>query len=205
MTRQPRPERRSPAAASPLSSDRRQRKATAARKTLVDAALAQMGEQGVHDTRIADITEAADVAKGTFYAHFVSKAAVLAAAVDRVVSDLLELPPPRGLPAAPAARAAACVAAHLERLLENPGELKVLDQARGQLLLDPVGMAAVADSFSRYHQFWSRTLGDRRPQPGRVATGMLLGVAVGLHLHGSRADLLEAVEALTAAVEAMRS
>jgi AcrR family transcriptional regulator len=40
---------------------------------LVHAGLAVIGKRGLYETTVEHITEAADVGKGTFYAHFASK------------------------------------------------------------------------------------------------------------------------------------
>jgi AcrR family transcriptional regulator len=37
---------------------------------LVQAGLAVIGRRGIYETTVEHITEAADVGKGTFYAHF---------------------------------------------------------------------------------------------------------------------------------------
>jgi AcrR family transcriptional regulator len=52
---------------------RAQRTREATRAKLIDAAGAVMADKGVEGTTIADITEAADVATGSFYNHFTSK------------------------------------------------------------------------------------------------------------------------------------
>jgi len=43
------------------------------RRTLITCALALFHEKGVHFTKVEDITERADVGKGTFYRHFQTK------------------------------------------------------------------------------------------------------------------------------------
>lgn len=60
-----RPPRRSP--------DRRQRRSAEIRERLFRAALKLFGEKGFAETTVEDITEAADVGKGTFFNHFPSK------------------------------------------------------------------------------------------------------------------------------------
>src|SRR5574337_210375 len=42
-------------------------------ESLVQAGLAVIGKRGLYETTVEHITEAADVGKGTFYAHFPSK------------------------------------------------------------------------------------------------------------------------------------
>ncbi|MEO6113521.1 MAG: TetR/AcrR family transcriptional regulator [Sphingomicrobium sp.] len=55
-------------------------------RKILDAALAEFGQQGFHDSSIVGITARAKVALGTFYTYFDSKEAVFAALV-RDMSD----------------------------------------------------------------------------------------------------------------------
>jgi AcrR family transcriptional regulator len=59
------------------------------RQELMDAAIRVFAEQGVHGSTVADITRAADVAKGTFYLYFDSKEHLLGALKERFVDDIL--------------------------------------------------------------------------------------------------------------------
>lgn len=60
-----------------MSARRRQQKEVTAQR-LFDVAVGLFLERGYHETTVAAITEAAGVAKGTFFTHFPSKEAVLA-------------------------------------------------------------------------------------------------------------------------------
>src|SRR5246127_2706617 len=71
------PSRRSMAAAQPRS-DRRERRRLETRERLYRAALELFGERGFLETTVEDITEAADVGKGTFFNYFPTKEHVLA-------------------------------------------------------------------------------------------------------------------------------
>jgi AcrR family transcriptional regulator len=57
---------------------RRERRRVEVRERLYRAALALFAERGYAETTVEDITEAADVGKGTFFNHFPSKEHVLA-------------------------------------------------------------------------------------------------------------------------------
>jgi AcrR family transcriptional regulator len=70
--------RRSMAAVHPRS-DRRERRRLETRERLYRAALELFGERGFLETTVEDITEAADVGKGTFFNYFPTKEHVLAA------------------------------------------------------------------------------------------------------------------------------
>src|SRR5438045_7265418 len=60
-------------------SDRRQRRSAEIRERLFRAALALFAKKGFADTTVEDITEAADVGKGTFFNYFPSKDHILIA------------------------------------------------------------------------------------------------------------------------------
>lgn len=59
--------------------DRRQRRSAEIRERLFRAALALFAEKGFMETTVEDITNAADVGKGTFFNHFPSKDHILLA------------------------------------------------------------------------------------------------------------------------------
>src|ERR1700747_3362092 len=72
------PGRRSMSGVRP-SSDRRERRRLETRERLYRSALELFGERGFLETTVEDITEAADVGKGTFFNYFPTKEHVLAA------------------------------------------------------------------------------------------------------------------------------
>src|SRR6266436_10142973 len=59
--------------------DRRQRRSAEIRERLFGAALKLFAEKGFVETTVEDITNAADVGKGTFFNHFPSKDHILLA------------------------------------------------------------------------------------------------------------------------------
>jgi len=61
------------------STSRRQRRSAEIRERLFRAALALFGKKGFAETTVEDITEAADVGKGTFFNYFPSKDHILLA------------------------------------------------------------------------------------------------------------------------------
>ena len=76
---------------------RRERHRTETRDRLYRAALALFAERGFLETTVEDITEAADVGKGTFFNYFPTKEHILAefggqrtAAVERALQDARE-------------------------------------------------------------------------------------------------------------------
>jgi AcrR family transcriptional regulator len=77
MTRKP-TRRSNPKRTAPFS-DRRQRRSAELRERLFRAALALFGKKGFAETTVEDVTEAADVGKGTFFNYFPSKDHILLA------------------------------------------------------------------------------------------------------------------------------
>lgn len=63
----------------PVSPDRRQRRSAEIRERLFRAALGLFAKKGFAETTVEDITEAADVGKGTFFNYFPSKDHILIA------------------------------------------------------------------------------------------------------------------------------
>ena len=84
---------------------RRERKKRETRRGLMDAALRLFGERGYDATTVKDITDAADVAKGTFFNYFDTKEAILPAiAAHRLEQLEAALSPEHGAPTSPADR-----------------------------------------------------------------------------------------------------
>ncbi|MTD45507.1 TetR family transcriptional regulator [Conexibacter sp. W3-3-2] len=69
-------------ASPPAPSDRRARRKAETRARLLDGARVVFARQGVDATRINEITEEADIGFGSFYNHFESKDAIVAALVE---------------------------------------------------------------------------------------------------------------------------
>ena len=87
---QPRSRRKpsSRAAAMPPAPDRRQRRSAEIRERLFRAALKLFAEKGFAETTVEDVTNAADVGKGTFFNYFPSKEHILIAFSDMQLAKL---------------------------------------------------------------------------------------------------------------------
>src|SRR6266576_2358827 len=79
MARRAKPIRPSGLSGSLSNSDRRQRRSADIRERLFRAALDLFAQKGFAETTVEDITEAADVGKGTFFNYFPSKDHILLA------------------------------------------------------------------------------------------------------------------------------
>ena len=71
-----------------VPASRFERRKTRTRSELLGAAVRVLSDKGFHDTKIADIADAADVGVGTFYLHFETKDALFDALVDDTVRRL---------------------------------------------------------------------------------------------------------------------
>ena len=67
---------------------RQQRRVSATHSKLLDAARMVLSEKGLDSATIADITERADVGKGTFYYHFKDKEGVIVALIKGLLEEL---------------------------------------------------------------------------------------------------------------------
>jgi AcrR family transcriptional regulator len=72
----------------PATSDRRQRRSAEIRERLFRSALELFAQKGFAETTVEDITEAADVGKGTFFNYFPSKDHILLAFGEMQLSKL---------------------------------------------------------------------------------------------------------------------
>ena len=63
----------------------------ARRRQILDAAIIVFAEHGYHGASIGQIIERAQIARGTFYLYFQSKAAVFASVLDQAMADLRTL------------------------------------------------------------------------------------------------------------------
>src|SRR5271169_4664392 len=70
------------------TSDRRQRRSAETRERLFHSALELFAQKGFAETTVEDITEAADVGKGTFFNYFPSKDHILLAFGEMQLSKL---------------------------------------------------------------------------------------------------------------------
>ena len=73
---------------SPLSSDRRSRRSAETRERIFRAALGVFSKKGFAETTVEDITNAADVGKGTFFNYFPNKDHILLAFAEMQIARL---------------------------------------------------------------------------------------------------------------------
>jgi AcrR family transcriptional regulator len=180
--------RRTPATGVPRLS-RRERRKIATREALITAAQEVIAVKGVYLAVIEEITERADVAKGSFYQYFRNRDELLEVLLTRRLEELrirIEATPPTGT-------FAACVRTlighHLDYFLHHEDFLLFLHQIRGLITLNKEETPAVRDAYRRYLGFLAEQLpthatppqGDSpTPEEGACA---LLGVLTGFLSH----------------------
>lgn len=170
---------------------RADRKKAVRRDALVQAALELFRERGLHGTRVEDITERADMAKGAFYTYFDSKdalvAELLADAVRVLEQDyLVKLDGQQG-----AERIERLTALHGAFLDEHPTYSLLLHQTRG-LLLVPVADSStepLRPIFRRYLDLIADALG---ADQGRAADRRAVAAVVAGGVAGARAFAIAA-------------
>lgn len=131
--------------------DRAQRRASRTRRRLMDAALAMFSETGFDATRIEQITERADVGKGTFYRHFSNKDEVMVLLVNDAVDHLVERIREPMSPASTLQQVLEhLLAAHLDFFQNRTDEFLLLFQGRLYLKLQRDANAELEPPMMRY-------------------------------------------------------
>ena len=133
-------------AASPASEGKAPRTARGEKtlRKILDAALAEFGQNGFHDSSIVGITARAKVALGTFYTYFDSKEAVFAALVQDMSGQVRDYVYPvfegasDGLDAERRA-----LAAYLRFVVDHKEVYRIIDEAE---FVDPAGFRAHYES-----------------------------------------------------------
>jgi AcrR family transcriptional regulator len=123
-------------------------------ENLVQAGLAVIGQRGVYETTVEHITEAADVGKGTFYAHFASKEDLVFHLVRHGFDELMATTTTGGrADGTPAVRLAALIRGQLDVLGRRRDLVILLHQVRGLLILQPEARERLRREYRRYVRF----------------------------------------------------
>jgi AcrR family transcriptional regulator len=132
----------------------------ATRKRLVASALALFARNGIFNTTVEQITEAADVGKGTFYEHFPSKTAIIRHLLQEGFAELLDR-------CRTELQSATTPEEKLKRLLsaqfsffDEHGDLLILfHEVRGLLKLKTDEAALLQREYKGYVRFLAQQLG----------------------------------------------
>lgn len=147
-----------------ITTDRTRRRTLRTRRRLLDAALALFTEKSISGTSIEEITERADVGKGTFYRYFPSKDAVMLALVEEGVDRLVERirsAEPRSLDEA----LTQLLDAHVLFFKQNVKQFLLLFQGQVLLKLQQDVSNGLDLPYMRYLEVIERRLAPFIPQP----------------------------------------
>lgn len=135
----------------PRIEGRASRRASKTRQKLLDAALYIFNTKGVEACAIEDITESADVGKGTFYRHFMDKLDILRTLLDLAMDDLARRMPAIEAPALSCdERINQIFTAHLSFLAERPDLFRVFLQAQTMVAARSSAVPGLQPPFARY-------------------------------------------------------
>ena len=168
---------------------RRERRKIATREALIQAAQEVIATKGMYLAAIEEITERADVAKGSFYQYFQDRNDLLRVLLIRRLEELrasIETIPTTGTFAQ---RVSWLVRSHLEYFLRHEDFLLFLHQIRGFSRMADDETSAVRDAYRGYLAFLaeqllpadSTALPDSATQEERAC--VLLGILTGFLSH----------------------
>lgn len=188
------------------------RRASVTHERLLQAALAVFNSKGFDGCAIEDITEAADVGKGTFYRHFRDKHAILSTLVQIAISEVeSKLAAHPAGPASIREAVVSVVKAHAALFRDRQNLFMLLAQAQGILATRKELYPELQQDFSRYWDLLDKQLATPSPvgappvspRPGSVAvSGAILGfVTAGLGVLPA-AEVAEKLESSCAAIAA---
>ena len=188
-TSRPMPVQPAPSGVQPTRLSRRERRKSATREALIKAAHDVIATKGVYFAVIEEITERADVAKGSFYQYFRNRDELLDVLLTHRLEELrtcIEAIPPMDT-------FAACVRAlihqHLDYFFHHEDFLLFLHQLRGLITMNKDETPAVRDTYRRYLEFLAERLpADGMQPPGHGPTPAegvcaLLGLLAGFLSH----------------------
>ena len=135
----------------PRTEGRASRRASKTRQRLLDAALYIFNTKGIEGCAIEDITESADVGKGTFYRHFMDKLDILRTLLDLAADDLVKRFPPSNSPAVSIEdRITQIINAHVTFLTERSDLFLVFLQGQTMVAARPSAVPGLQPPFARY-------------------------------------------------------
>ena len=156
---------------------RTERRKERTRRLLKEVALALFYEKGLYWTTVEDITDRADVGKGTFYHYFPTKEALILTLLhdghDQVLDRVREAVS-TARPGGPAVSAA--TRALLDFYAERPDFLLLFHQIRGFLQLRTAGAKELHDAYAKHLDELGRAV--KRAFNGRAAATTHRGLGI---------------------------
>src|SRR4029450_5447000 len=188
-TPSPMPVQHAPSEVQPPRLSRRERRKSATREALITAAQDVIATKGWSFAVIEEITERADVAKGSFYQYFRNRDELLDVLLTRRLEELrmhIEAMPP---PGTFAVGVRTLISHHLDYFLHHEDFLLFLHQLRGLITMNQDERLAVRDAYRRSLGFfaaWLLAHGAQPPEDGPIpeeGACALLGVLTGFLSH----------------------
>jgi len=169
----------------PARLSRRERRKIATREALIRAAQEVIAVKGVYLAVIEEITERADVAKGSFYQYFRDRDDLLQVLLTRRLEELQAEITAASPPRAFIERARLLLHHHLEYFLRHEDFLLFLHQIRGLIKMKGDETLVVRETYQQYLKFlaeWlqpsggkTRTTGKTREEEACALLGFLTG------------------------------
>jgi len=184
---------------------RASRRASKTRRRLLDAALYIFNTKGVEGCAIEDITESADVGKGTFYRHFMDKLDILRTLLDLAVDDFVKrLPLETGPVMSFDDRVTQIINAHTTFFTERGDLFMVFLQGQTMVAVRPAAVPGLQPPFARYLSEIERRVTPALPAgsdpvlarrtASLVAAAACGTVTVGLSVSGSKHDVINTLD-----------
>lgn len=121
------------------------------RRALMDVALGLFYEKGIYWTKIEDITEEADIGKGTFYQYFETKEELLRALLQQGLESLLVSMSEAVRATGPGGKSiGAVIQGQVDFYLKHPEYLLLFHQVRGLLQLRVEHVKGLRDVYDGY-------------------------------------------------------
>ena len=170
----------------PRTEGRASRRASKTRQRLLDAALYIFNTKGIEGCAIEDITESADVGKGTFYRHFMDKLDILRTLLDLATDDLVLRMPPVQVPAISFEdRITQLFNAHIMFLSERSDLFLVFLQGQTMVATRASAIPGLQPPFARYITELERRLIPVLSGPSKAAEVRSLAVTLGSVICGN--------------------
>lgn len=192
---------------------RRARRMASTRREILLAGRALFSEKGLYESRVEEITERADIGKGTLYRYFRSKEDLILAVVDAGFEDLRRRVSERiSRRDRLEARVEAIARVHVEFFAENADLMRIFHQVRGMLKFNRPEWRPLRDSLEAHLAFLKTELrrvgGVNRlgHQPARDLAILILGSVSGtLSVRIAADPNAEIAAAASGVVTALRS
>ncbi len=193
--------------------NKRTEQAAATRRRLIEAAARLFAQHGYSASSVAAIGEEAGVSRGLVNFHFASKANLLHAVINQLVSELEQQMFPTEPTGDPLEALAVLVQAHRRFLTEQPERARLLFRLQAEALSPTLGLDAFAELHRRWlartKPWWEQALASGQIDPtldhNAVATftiGALRGIALEWLLVPDAVDVNAAYQHLVRSLQA---